>query len=168
MLLTYRFVRLIESHAEKLATSLLEKVQHSSRTTAFSNVPPDELRQRVYEIYDHLGDWLMGKTDVDLEHRYREIGARRFHQQVPLHELIWAIVLTKENLWDFLTWQTMPDRPVEVFGEFELLQLLDRFFGRAICFAAMGYEDARVAAEHVHEGARVGAHAVSHRAAHAG
>jgi hypothetical protein len=32
------------------------------------------------------------------------------------------------------------DRPVEVYGELEMLQLLDHFFDRAIYYAAVGYE----------------------------
>jgi hypothetical protein len=150
MMLAYYFVQLIETHSGELASKLLDKVQESICTRAYSNVPPTELKQRVYEIYQHLGDWLLGKKDVDIERRYREIGARRYHQQVPLNELIWAIILTKQNLWEFLTWESIVDRPTRVFGELEVLQLLDQFFDRAIYYAAMGYEQARDAA-HVAE-----------------
>ncbi len=146
MMLTYRLVRLIESHSEALAGSLLYKVQHSAFTKNYSSVSPEELKERVYGIYQHLGDWLLGKKDVDIERRYRAIGARRFEQQVPLNELVWAIVLTRENLWEFLTWESGLDRPVEVFAELELLHLVGQFFDRAIFYAAAGYEEARVAA----------------------
>jgi len=141
MMLAYRLVRLIETHSEALATSLLHKVQHSGLTSAYlAAVPADELKQRVFEIYRHLGDWLLGKTEVDIEKRYHEIGAVRASQGVPLQELVWAIVLTKENLWDFLKREAVLDRAVEVFGELEMLQLLDQFFDRAIYYAAAGYE----------------------------
>jgi hypothetical protein len=30
--------------------------------------------------------------------------------------------------------------PVELYGEMELLRLLDQFFDRALCFATEGYE----------------------------
>ena len=143
MMLAYRLVRLIETHSEALASSLLHKVQHSGLTPAYlANVPAEELKQRVYEIYRHLGDWLLGKTEVDIEKRYHEIGVRRAAQGVPLQELVWAIVLTKENLWDFLKREAVLDRAVEVFGELEMLQLLDQFFDRAIYYAAAGYEQA--------------------------
>ena len=145
MTITFRLVRMIETHSENLANSLLYKVQNSPSTDSYSNVPPEELKQRVYEIYQHLGDWLLGKSDVDIEHRYREIGARRFRQHVPLNELIWAIVLTRENLWEFLTWESGMDRPVEVFAELELLHLLGQFFDRAVFYAALGHEEARKA-----------------------
>ena len=140
MLLVYRFVRLIEERSDALANGLLHKVQRSSRTEAYHNVPPDELKQRVYEIYRHLGEWLLDKSEADIEQRYTEIGTRRAHQGVPLSQLIWAIILTKENLWEFIVNESIPDRPVEVFSRQELLQLLEQFFDRAIHSAAVGYE----------------------------
>ncbi len=146
MMLAYRLVRLIETHADVLASSLLHKVQSSKFTTEYRNVPPEELKQRVYEIYRHLGDWLLGEGQSVIEKRYVEIGARRAHQQVPLSHLTWAIILTKENLWEFLKQESILDRPVEIFGELEMLQLLEQFFDRAIYYAGVGYE--RVAAAH--------------------
>ena len=142
MMLATRLVNLIESHSDHLASTLLEKVLSSEFTTAYHNVPPEELQHRVHEIYEHLGDWLLGKSDLDIEKHYREIGVRRYKQRVPLAELVWSITMTKENLWEFLSWECVPDRLMEVFGELELLQLLGRFFDRAIHFAVMGYEQA--------------------------
>jgi len=125
MMLAYRLVRLIETHSETLASSLLKKVQGSGFTLAYSKVPPEELKQRVYEIYLHLGDWLLGKSELDIERRYLEIGSRRFTQGVPFSQVAWAIVLTKENLWGFAQSELLSDRAVGVFGEMELLQLLE-------------------------------------------
>ncbi|HZQ22937.1 MAG TPA: hypothetical protein VFA89_09070 [Terriglobales bacterium] len=142
MMLAYRLVRLIETHSDALATSLLQKVQNSEVVPLYSNVPAEELKQRVYEIYRHLGDWLLGKSEFDIEKRYAEIGARRAQQSVPLSQLTWTIILTKENLWEFLRKESVLERPVEVFSELEMLQLLDQFFDRAIYFAALGYERA--------------------------
>jgi hypothetical protein len=141
MMFSYRLVRLIESHADALAAGLEKKVQTSPQLTHFHNISAHELIERVYEIYRHLGDWLLGKNELDIEHRYRQIGARRAAQKVPLSELIQAIVLTKENLREFLKSEAVIDRAVEIMGELELLQMLDMFFDRAIYFAALGYEE---------------------------
>lgn len=138
---SYRLVRLIESHADALAAGLEEKVQASCLIAHFREVPAHELRERVYEIYRHLGEWLLGKNELDIEHRYREIGARRARQHIPLSEVVHAIVLTKENLWDFLKSEAVMDRAIEIMGELELLQMLEMFFDRAIYYAAVGYED---------------------------
>jgi len=147
MMLAYRLVRLIEKHSDALAAGLLKRVQASEFTRDYRNVPPEELQQAVYEIYRHLGDWLLGKSEFDIKERYCEIGARRAQQQVPLSQLVWVIVLTKENLWEYLKHEAGMERPTEVFGELEMLQLLDQFFDRAIFFASVGYETARAVPE---------------------
>src|SRR5215470_7180558 len=140
MMTLYRLVRLIESHSNELASALLNRVRSSEATPDYYLVPDEDLRERVYEIYRHLGDWLITRDEFDLEQRYEKIGARRAKQNVPLSQVIWAIVLTKDNLWEFLKLHSEMDRPVEAFGELEMLQMLDLFFNRAIYFAAVGYE----------------------------
>jgi hypothetical protein len=149
MMFSYRLVRLIESHAEALVAGLEERVQGSPQVTHFRDISAHELRERVYEIYRHLGEWLLGKNELDIEQRYREIGSRRAQQKVPLSEVIQAIVLVKENLWDFLKSEAVMDRAIEIMGELELLQMLEMFFDRAIYYAAVGYEEevGRVARE---------------------
>jgi hypothetical protein len=140
MMLAYRLVRLIETHSDALAASLLERVRSSPMVAEYRLVPPEELKLRVSEIYRHLGEWLISKSQDDIEKRYVEIGARRAAQGVPLSQLSWTIVLTKENLWEYMKKETVMERPTEVFGELEMLQLLDQFFDRAIFYAAVGHE----------------------------
>jgi hypothetical protein len=142
MIITYRFVRLIEDHSDALACGILRKVQLSPHCTGFDKVPPEELKLRVYEIYRHLGEWLLHKNEDDIEQRYMEIGGRRARQGVPLSQVLWAIALTKHNLWEFILDEAFPDRPVETLGRQELLQLLDQFFDRAMHAAAVGHEQA--------------------------
>jgi len=140
-MILYRLVRLIETHSQALAACLLDRVQASSLTQSYQqHVPGEELKETVYEIYRHLGEWLLGKDESQLEQRYLKIGSRRASQQVPLSELIWVIILTKENLWDFIKKESGWERPTEAIGELEMLQLLDQFFDRAIYHASIGYE----------------------------
>lgn len=150
MMMAYRLVRLIETHSDELASGLLAKVQNSEWTRSYRHVAPDELRERVYEIYRHLGEWLLGKSGFDIEQRYEEIGIRRAHQGVPISELVWVITLTKENLWEFLKKESEIERPTEVYGELEMLHLLDEFFDRAVYYAAIGHERAQTAHELTH------------------
>jgi len=142
MMMLYRLVHLIENHSQALACCLLARVEGSGATPDYKKVPPEELKERVYEIYRHLGDWLMTKDELDLELRYSDIGARRASQGVPLSQLLWAIILTKDNLWEYIKNNSLLERPVEVFGHLEMLQLLDQFFDKAIYYAAAGYERA--------------------------
>lgn len=144
MLAAHRLVRLIETHSDRLATTLLERTTQSEKTKNYiEKVPPEDLHQRVYDIYHHLGQWLLNKKEADVEERYLEIGALRCRQGVLLSQLIWAIVLVKDNLFDFLHREAVTERPSEVFGELEILHLLEQFFDRAMYYAAVGYERSR-------------------------
>jgi len=140
MILAYRLLRLVETHSDKLAIALLERTNHSPLLPNYNNVPSEELRERVHEIYQHLAEWLLGRGDMDVEKRYLEIGSKRAQQDVPLSQLIWAIILTKKNLWDFVKQEAVLDQPVEIAGELEVEELVDQFFDRAIYYAAVGYE----------------------------
>ena len=51
---------------------------------------------------------------------------------------------TKEQIWDFLQQQGFLRGPLEIYGEMELLRLLDQFFDRAVCYVAEGYETAKM------------------------
>jgi hypothetical protein len=141
----HRLVRHIEMYSDELANELLTRVQSSPNLTSYNRVPPNELKQRVYEIYRHLGQWLTRRTEADIERQYSEIGARRYLQGVPLSELMRAIILTKENIWDFLTRESCPGFELEVLAEHDVFRMIDRFFNHALYYAACGYERAALA-----------------------
>lgn len=155
-----RLVNLIESHADKLSEGLLHKLESSHQyRDLLHRVPPDELRRRTHEIYRNLSDWLLTKTESEIEERYIGIGMRRARQGVPFSAFLWAITTTKEYLWEFMQREGLLEEPVELFGEIELLHSLERFFDRVLYFAAVGYESAHTAElDHT-----VGMHAVGQR-----
>ena len=105
-------------------------------------MPDSQLTEKVYEVYRHLGEWLLGKTEADIEQRYLEVGAQRAAQGVPASQVVWMICLVRENLWDYLQRHAELERPAEIFGELELLEMLDKFFHLAIYYAALGHERA--------------------------
>jgi hypothetical protein len=53
------------------------------------------------------------------------------------------ICLVRENLWEYLQKHAELEKPAEIFGEMELLEMLDQFFNRAIYYAALGHERAK-------------------------
>ena len=137
-------VRLIERHADELAEGLTKKLRSSDRTSEFRKVPPEELQNGAREVYTNLGDWLLTKTESDIELRYTQLGARRASQGVPITQFLWALMVGKEHLFAFLQREGFAESVVQLYSELELLQLLDQFFDRAVYFAAVGYEHARM------------------------
>jgi len=139
-----RLVQLVEARAEDLSEGLMRKLKTSEQCRELLHVvPPDELKRRTHEIYRNLNDWLLNKTESEIEERYIGLGIRRARQNVPFSAFLWAVVATKEYLWEFVQREGLLEEPVELFGEIELFHSLERFFDRVLYFAAIGYESER-------------------------
>jgi hypothetical protein len=153
-----RLVRLIETHSDALATSLMHKFLHTEALADLRKVPPGELRQRVYEVYHDLSDWLLRRTDEDIERCYMEIGARRAAQHVPISVLLCALGAVKQHLWEHIRREGMIQGQLELHQELELLESVDHFFDRAMYFTARGHEKETAHAAAIREAvlARVG------------
>lgn len=144
-MIALRLVYLIETHSDELAEGLTQKLLSSERTRDFRKVPAHELHHRCHDIYRNLSDWLLTKTEHDIEVVYKALGARRAQQGVSMAALTWAILLTKEHLWSFLEVEGVHGGLHNIFGELELLRLLGQFFDRAVYHATEGYEAAMAA-----------------------
>jgi hypothetical protein len=144
-LLAHRLMKVIEKHADSLAEALEAKIASSERCADYARVSGDELKTLVGGIYGQLGQWLGSKTEEDIERRYTMIGTRRAEQGVPVSQLLWCIVLVKENLWSYLKNMDALENTSEIFGELELMQMVDQFFDRAMYFAVRGHERVRAA-----------------------
>jgi hypothetical protein len=138
-MLGLKLVHLIERHSEELAHGLIRQLRESERTCDFRNVPPEELHQAAAEVYRNLGEWLLQKRESDVGNRFRVIAARRAIQGVGLHQFVWALVISRNHLWQFLQREAFADNIVELYGELELQRMLNQFFDRAMYYAILGY-----------------------------
>jgi len=139
-----RMLQLIETHASNLSDELMLKLKTSETCRDLvRNVPADELKIRTHEIYRNLSDWLLAKTDSQIEEVYFALGMRRARQGVPFSQFLFAINLTKECLEEYLQREGLLEDPVELLGDMELTHSLGRFFDRALYSAAIGYEKER-------------------------
>lgn len=142
-MLGIKLVRLIEAHSESLSRGLMEQIRKSERTSDFHKIPPKELRLAAAEVYRNLGEWLLEKTESDIASRFRAIAARRVAEGIGLHQVVWALVLTRDHLLHFLRREAFADNIVALHGELELHQMLNQFFDRAVYYVILGYEEAR-------------------------
>jgi hypothetical protein len=66
-----RLVKLIEAHSGELCRDLTEQIVKSERTSDFRRIPAEALRLAASEVYRNLGEWLLQKTESDIEARFR-------------------------------------------------------------------------------------------------
>jgi len=135
-------MRLIETHADELAEKVINAVRTNPRTAFLHEVSEDELKRRGFDLYHNLGRWLAEKSETEIEATYRENGRRRFREGVPLSELIYALILMKQHLWDFIRKNDLPETATNLYGEEQLEMMVGQFFDKALYHAVRGYEEA--------------------------
>jgi hypothetical protein len=134
-----KLVRLIERHSEELVQGLAEQIRTSERMCSFRNIPPADLELAAAEVYRNLGEWLLQKTEEDIERRFGAIAARRAAEQISLHQFVWALIVSRDHLWRFLQREAFACNVVELYGELELHQMLTQFFDRAVYYGILAY-----------------------------
>lgn len=139
-MLCVRLVRMIEDHAEQLTRGVLEDLKGNPRTPAYHRLSREQLDRRVYEVLRNFAQWLSYQTDQAIEAWYGELGRQRFAENTPLAEVVYALILTKQHLQDYVRSAGLADSALELYQELELYRLAGRFFDKAIYYAVRGYE----------------------------
>lgn len=139
-MLSVHFARLIENHSAELADGLARRLHSSEKTIAYRNIPLDTLKQQLQDLYENLSLWLTTKTEAEIRERYTETGHRRARQGVPVGQFSWAVIMSKEYLWQFLLREAMADHALALLTELDFLMLLEQFFDRALYYGVSAYE----------------------------
>jgi len=141
-MLSIHFARLIENHSEELAVGLVRRLQSSERTSSYREIPTETLERQVQDVYQNLSLWLTTKTEAEIQQRYSEVGRLRANQGVPVGQFSWALIMSKEYLWQFLLREAMADQAMQLLSELDFLLLLEQFFDRAIYYGVSAYDAA--------------------------
>lgn len=139
-MLSVHFARLIENHSSELADGLARRLHTSEQTTAYRNIPIDTLKEQLQDLYENLSLWLTTKTEAEIQERYSEAGRRRARQGIPVGQFSWAVIMSKEYLWQFLLREAMADHALALLTEIDFLMLMEQFFDRALYYGVSAYE----------------------------
>ena len=139
-MLSDRLIQAIEHNAEELTRALIEDIQSNRRTPSYHQLSRETIHHRVYGVYKNLGTWLNSKNDDDIEAAYTALGKRRESEGVPLNELVYALILTKYHLRDYIRGAGLIHSAVDLYQEIEFQRRVGQFFDKATYFAVKAYE----------------------------
>jgi len=138
-MLSARLVTMIENHAEELTRSVVGDMQGNPKTPAYSKLPAEALHRRVLEVFRDFGQWLEYKPDETMKRWYGELGRKRYGEGIGLPEVIYALLLTKYHLQDYIRSAGLVDSAMELYQEMELQRLVNCFFDKAVYYCVEGY-----------------------------
>ena len=146
-----KLIELIEIHATRLASDAAQDLATNTRTPGFRGVPRDDLEQRVYRLFRHLGDWIGSPKSERVEAEFAEWGRRRFGQGIPLSEIVYAILILKQHLRRYIREHSLIEEafphiesdyvlPMHLHALQDLNSRVGEFFDEALYHLARGYE----------------------------
>jgi hypothetical protein len=133
----------IERQSDTLADALVRDLTTNAQTPSFRRLPADALRARAQGIYAHIADWLGSGNEALIDATFTALGRERFHEGIPLEELVYALQLTKAHLRDRVASPGEVASAIELHYENDLHAMIGRFFDRALHATVRGYEEAR-------------------------
>ena len=142
MLLSSRLVQMIENHAEELTSGVIADLRTNPKTPCMHRLSAQELHDQSYQVYRNLSRWLMELSDEAIKAFHFKLAKLRFEEGIPLSEIVFAHVLKKYHLRDYIRTSGMVDSAVELLQEQELHHLIGSFFDKAIYYTVKGYEEA--------------------------
>jgi len=141
--LTRRFIKMIETRADKVAKLWLKEVRQSRYTPTYHTFPEEELFERAMAVYERLGYWLSPETKKEeIRHFYMNLGQRRYHEGFRLEEVVMALILLKRYLWLEVLSEGLTTTNLELYQALELNNQVVLYFDRAIYYTIVGYMEA--------------------------
>jgi hypothetical protein len=142
-MISVRLVAMIEDHAEQLTAGLVNDLQRHPRVSGYHRLAPLELHNRAFDVYRNLSKWVARGSESEIELTYTDLGKRRYHEGIPLSEVIFALLMTKDHLLEYVKTSGLSDTALDLYQELELVHVVAQFFDKAIYHAARGFELAR-------------------------
>ena len=139
-MLSVRLVQMIEDHAEELTRELIKDLQSNPRTPHFHRLTFEELHYRTYSVYRNLSHWISQGSEEPIAANYSDLAIRRYAEGVPLEEIVFALISTKNHLFAYVHTAGLMDSAVELHQERELRRLVANFFDTAIYYTVKAYE----------------------------
>jgi len=95
----------------------------------------------VFDVYSRLDSWLEGnKVKGEVRDHYLKLGSQRYHEGIPLSDVVMALMLIKRHLWLYVMEQNFFDSSFQLMQALEFNNRVVLFFDRAIYFTTIGYE----------------------------
>jgi len=131
----------IETHAEQLTERVIQAIRTSPRTKSIGALSEEELKRRFFDLFRNFGRWLSEKGEDEIEAVYGEIGRRRCREGTPLNELVYALLLVKQHVWDYVEKNVAPASEGNLYQEELVIGMMSKFFDRIVYHTVRGYEE---------------------------
>jgi hypothetical protein len=130
----------IESHAGSLATDFVDDLMSNPDVFTLRKVGREDLEQAAIGVYGRLSAWLAVKNPKEIEELFTTRARAQRQANVPLREIVFAVILLKRHVWEFVKRNALVDSISDLYARDEAIILIAEFFDRLLFATVCGYE----------------------------
>lgn len=137
-----KFIGIVETHAELLTRNWIKEVKTNPLTPSYRNLSDDVLHATVYDVYLRLSRWLQNDetTYRETADHYLRLGRARAESGVKLSEVIYAVILSRVELLNYIRNQGIINNSIDMWRALEFFHKINSFFDKVLYFVSSGYE----------------------------
>jgi len=140
MVMLVKLIEMIEKNAETMAGELKNKLLRDPAIPSYQALDDRVLYENIFEVYSRLGYWLLRDAEKgEVPTHYSSLGAQRFKEGFPLHQVVQGLVATKRHIWDTILEKGIMQTAKELDSAVDFITYLNRFFDLAIYYTTRGY-----------------------------
>jgi hypothetical protein len=139
-MLSKKMIELLILHADQLAASAVEDLRTNDRTPYYHGFDSHELKRRIKSIFKNLENWLAENARQQVSDIFFKFGEVRYFEGVPLPDLVYALILVKRRLTEFMKKTGGTDSAVYLYQAMQFHETMVQFFEDVIYFTVKGYQ----------------------------
>lgn len=139
-MISEKMVSKVKENADVLAGRLVNELLNREETKSYRKLNRNSLYERIFGVFNNLDAWLSGdKNKGEIRNHYSTLARKRFHEGIPLDELLMAFMLIKRHLWIYVQEQHFFDSTFVCNQALEFNNRVVLFFDKASYFSTKGY-----------------------------
>jgi len=131
----------IQTHASRLSGEFVADVVSNPKTPNLARMAREDMERVALDLYVRLADWLAAKQAEELEAEFRTRAHRQRKAGLPLSEIVFAVILLKKHVWEFVKRNVVVDSIGDLYQRDEVIVLISEFFDRLLYATSQGYEE---------------------------
>lgn len=131
----------IETHAQSLASEFVTDLMSNPKVFTLRKMGREDLERAALGVYGRLSAWLAAKDPKEIEELFTSRARMQRQAKVPLREIVFAVILLKKHVWEFVKRNALVDSITDLYARDEAIILIAEFFDRLLYATVCGYEE---------------------------
>ncbi|MBN2468788.1 MAG: hypothetical protein JXD19_11640 [Deltaproteobacteria bacterium] len=136
-----KMINLTIKHAKEIATEVCSSLRENIRTPWYHSQSQQWCILRCTDLYENIGKLYHSSKPYyqEVDEYFTKFAKMKYQEGTPLHELIYAIVMMRRQMWLFTEGKALVETGIDLHNRVETIGKMIHIFDRAIYCVIKNY-----------------------------